>query len=181
MRVLGLDPGSRNCGYCVLDVEESRLNILEAGTWNLIKGNPKRALGSRLELLAESASLLLQRFNPRLVGLEKAVAFKNISSALTLSEARGVLRLKVYEELSHATDRLIELSPTEIKRVATGSGASNKEAVEKMLTMRFRQLSADQELEGLGADAFDALAIAWTAWIVHNKRNGIKVWTEVRR
>lgn len=181
MIVLGLDPGSRKCGFCVLDIQNSGMKILQAGTWNLMSGNAKRPLGSRLEKLAVCISELLEVHNPRLVGLEKSVAFKNIPSAMTLSEARGVLRLKIYEKLSRACERLVELSPTEIKRVATGSGASNKGAVEKMLLLRFQQLSQDAAFDAMGSDGFDALAIAWTAWIVHNKRNGSKAWTEIRR
>jgi crossover junction endodeoxyribonuclease RuvC len=163
MIVVGIDPGSRLCGYAVINVHHTSMTVLEAGTWRLFE---KNALGFRLERLHALISELFQKFNPRLVGLEKAVVFKNIPSALVLSEARGVIRLAAFQSLESAEQRLIEISPTEVKRTGTGSGKSSKKTLEKLMSMRFGRLPLEYNAS---SDTFDAIAIAWTTWIVHNK------------
>jgi crossover junction endodeoxyribonuclease RuvC len=93
--ILGIDPGTRKAGYCVIQLAGANtqsLKILEWGVWNL---NDRLSLGERLEILFTEASSLLKKWNPQIVGLEKAVVFKSVPSALTLSEARGVLRLAI--------------------------------------------------------------------------------------
>jgi crossover junction endodeoxyribonuclease RuvC len=166
MIVLGLDPGTRRCGFAVLLIKNSKFDVMEAGTWKLAE---KLSLGKRLEQLHTNARALLERHNPHIIGLEKAVAFKNIPSALTLSEARGILRLAMFQSLEDVEQRLVELSPTQVKRSASGSGRASKSALQKIVNWRFPAL---QSLDGAAAknsDTFDAVAIAWTAWIVHNR------------
>ena len=171
---LGLDPGTRKTGYCVLEVNNTHRNglkILDWGVWNLA---PTLELGDRLEKLFEESSALIQKWNPHVVGLEKAVVFKNIPSSLTLSEARGVLRLAVYSNLAEATKRLVELSPTLVKKSNTGKGLASKDDIKKSLGFRWGLNFASEEYKKFSADAFDALAIATSAVLVHNRSGGLK-------
>jgi len=175
MIVLGIDPGTRKCGYAVLDLASSHMRVLTFGAWNLMGKDPKRNLGERLEELHENSLLLLKEYNPRIVGLEKAVSFKSVPSSFTLTEARGVLRLALFQSLDRAEERLVELSPTQVKRAATGSGASPKEAIQKMLCMRFKELTAHADSRDFTSDAFDAVAVAWAAWIVRKSQNTLSI------
>jgi crossover junction endodeoxyribonuclease RuvC len=161
MILAGIDPGVRKCGFAVVELKSlQEFRILDLGFWKLPE---TESVGFRLERLHESVSAFLKIHNPRWIGLEKAVAFKNVSSALTLSEARGVIRLAVYQTLDQASGRLVELSPTAIKRSATGLGIAGKEDIQKILSFRFPDLKQIIEKSGpLSHDAFDALAIAWT-------------------
>lgn len=165
MIVAGLDPGSRRAGYAVLRVGAGSMEILEMGAWDLFKvAGPD--LGDRLTELHRQATLFFKKHNPQIIGLEKAVAFKNISSALKLSEARGVIRLAAHQVLAQAGERFAELSPTAVKRSASGLGFGSKETVERALRLRFPQSRAFLEAAESGTiahDAFDAVAIAWAA------------------
>ena len=162
MIVVGIDPGTRKTGYAVLRAIPRHVELLDLGVWG--RAADDRPLGDRLEDIHQRASALFKEWNPRWIGLEKAVAFKNIPSALTLSEARGVLRLAAHQSLDRSDQRLVELSPTRIKKSAVGSGSAAKAGVEKALRLRFPELKNLTERD-IPHDAFDALAIAWTVWV----------------
>ncbi len=175
-KVLGLDPGSLKTGYCVLEIS-THAKILEWGVW---KFSPKEALGERLEQLYELSSALVCKWNPQIVGIEKAVVFKNIPSSLVLSEARGVLRLAVHSHLDKAADRLVELSPTLIKKSNSGYGAASKDDLRRSLGIRWGLNLASETLASMPSDIFDALAIATSAALVHNRTHGLKTRTSLR-
>jgi crossover junction endodeoxyribonuclease RuvC len=177
--ILGIDPGTRKAGYCMIQLigaNTQSLKILEWGVWNL---PPKQSLGERLEILFNESSALLKKWNPQIVGIEKAVVFKNVPSSLTLSEARGVLRLAVYSELAQANERLIELSPTLIKKSTTGRGLATKDEIKRSLGFRWGLNFASETLKNFSADAFDALAIATSAALVHNRQHGLKTRPQI--
>ncbi len=170
MIVAGLDPGSRRAGYAVLRMDSHSMEILSMGSWDLVKlAGPD--LGDRLVELHKLATTFFKTHNPHIIGLEKAVAFKNVASALTLSEARGVIRLAGHQVLAEAAKRFVELSPTEVKRSAAGLGFSSKESIERALRLRFRNSRAfleaaaesDKKSGKIAHDAFDAVAVAWAA------------------
>lgn len=172
--VLGLDPGTRKTGYCVLDITQQGTQTLKILDWGVWQFNPTLSLGERLETLFEESSTVIKKWNPHIVGIEKAVVFKNIPSSLTLSEARGVLRLAVYSHLGEASKRLVELSPTLIKKSNTGKGVASKDDIKRSLGFRWGLNFASEEYRKFSSDAFDALAIATSAAVVHNRMNGFK-------
>ena len=173
MIIIGIDPGVQRAGFAVLEKRGTQLAVLELGTWDLLKypkgarpvgSDERRPLGDRLEQLHASVAELFGRYNPRIIGLEKAITFKNVASALKLSEARAVVRLAAHQRLESAHERLFELSPTQVKRHAAASGGATKEQVLRVLSLRFTGLAEIAAAGDFTHDAFDALAIAWTAW-----------------
>src|SRR5687767_9570500 len=117
MRIVGIDPGSQRCGYAVIDMNGASGSIRDIGVWDLMAGSKGRpALGDRLEKLHAHCLELLVKHNPHFIGLEKAITFKNVQSALVLSEARGVIRLAAHQKLEKAHERLVEISPTAVKK-----------------------------------------------------------------
>jgi Holliday junction resolvasome RuvABC endonuclease subunit len=172
MIIAGIDPGVQRAGYAILEIRDGRPLVRDLGVWNLLSlerenERLKRAsLGARLEFLHQELNAFFGLWNPSLIGLEKAVSFRNVASAHKLSEARGVVRLAAHQLLSKAEERLIELSPTAVKRQAAGFGASSKQGVSKSLSLRFSGLKDVVGDRKLPFDAFDALAIAWTAWVI---------------
>jgi crossover junction endodeoxyribonuclease RuvC len=172
MMVAGIDPGSRRAGFAVIEVELHKVRIVEMGVWDLMKlsiNKDKADLGERFEILHDHVKSFFTEHNPHIIGLEKVVSFKNIESAHKLSEARGVIRLAAYQSLQDVGARLIELSPTAIKRQTTGFGSSQKQGVYKALSLRFSNLS-EFASKKVAHDAFDALGVAWTAWIHYKQR-----------
>lgn len=177
MIIVGIDPGSQRVGYAVVEVTAAmRKPVLrDLGVWPILKmaqtaakdaGAPviRPVLGERLECLHELAIDFLAEWNPRWVGLEKVVHFKNAASAHTLAEARGVLRLALHQSLDQAEMRLVELSPTAVKKVAAGFGVTSKQGILKAMELRFPELRELQKKRDFDFDAFDALAIALTTW-----------------
>jgi len=162
--ILGIDPGSQRTGFAVLESSKSGFEVREVGVIELVSGRHRPPLGSRLEKLFDEISALTERWNPRWIGFEKAVSFRNVASAFQLSEARGVVRLALHRGLDQAEERIVEISPTRIKKFATGSGAAEKSAVVKGVALRFPGLSR-LTVEALPYDAYDALAIAYSAWL----------------
>lgn len=170
MIIAGIDPGTQRTGYAIIEAVAGGVEIREIGCWDFMTGAKTRpSLGHRLEQLSDNMRVLFKAWNPQVIGFEKAVTFKNMASALTLSEARGVIRLAAYEILESADARIFELSPTAIKKEASGSGQSSKQGVRKGLALRFRNLESFVADADLPADAFDALGIAWTAWILRGR------------
>lgn len=169
--VVGIDPGSQRTGYAVLELSSGASpRILDIGTWHLVKGATRPPLGERLEVLAANLRALLGQWNPRWLGLEKAVTFKSVSSAHVLSEVRGVVRLVAHETLDRAHDRLVELSPTAVKKEAAGLGSAGKSGVRRGLSLVIRGLDKfEADDSQWTADASDALAIAWALWVRHGR------------
>lgn len=164
MIVLGLDPGTRICGFAVLEISlQKSMQVLEIGAWSL--GSSAMPLGQRLDVLAQSARALLRKHNPRFIGFERAVYHRNVASAMTLSEARGVLRQCIFSELDAADERLREYTPTQVKRMGGGSGASTKFALKKTMERRFSGLQETVSFDDLPFDALDALAVAFTCYL----------------
>lgn len=172
MMIIGIDPGSIRVGYAVLEVDTPRyaMKLCDMGVWELMRpiaeGPIKKdmPLGDRLEKLSQHVSALVTEWNPRFIGLEKAVHFKNAASVQVLAEARGVIRLVLHQELESAHERLFELSPTLVKKVASGFGAASKTGVLRSMELRFPELKKLHEKNDFHFDAFDALAIALSTW-----------------
>lgn len=169
MIYLGLDPGIQRVGYCVLKTLGSRIEILKMGTWHLVSSTQRPPIECRLEILYQQVSEMLSEFKPDVVGMEKVVSFKNISSAHVLSEARGVLRLALQQNRKDPSQplKLWELSPTAVKKLATGLGSSDKGTILRAMLMRMPGLQSSLNKvpeDCLTHDTLDALAIAWSTW-----------------
>lgn len=148
MRVLGIDPGSRFTGYGVVEQRGGRLAHLGHG---VIRLDPRAALEQRLSAIFQGLKSAAEVFHPDAVAVEGVFTFKNARSALVLGHARGVaLLVAAQRDLP-----VHEYSPARVKKSVGASGASDKDAVSRMVR-------AFLELPELGerADASDALAVA---------------------
>lgn len=146
MRILGIDPGSRFCGYGILQTEKRKL--VAAGC-DVIKVNPKLPLPERLLLIYNEINKVVQEYEPDIAVVETIFYGKNIKSAFTLGHVRGIILLA----LQNFGAEIAEYSPREVKKSVVGNGNASKEQVKFMVTKITKQVS-DSE------DATDALAIA---------------------
>jgi len=149
--VLGIDPGSRLCGYGVID---GNGKYLASGT---IKMSPGKPLHIRLGELHEGLVSVIEEFSPGSASVEKVFFAKSVRAALTLGHARGVAMLA----LVNAGVEVFEYSPLEIKKAVTGHGKADKRQVQAMV----------RQILGLdfspSPDGADALAMA----ICHRSRD----------
>lgn len=156
MIILGIDPGYGRTGYAVLRKRSpQRIDLLAYGC---IETEKHVAHHLRLALLEKAIQQLMAKHRPDLVAVEKLFFVKNVTTALRVGEARGVI-------LASAGNRrlpVVEFTPTEIKLAVTGYGSATKTQIQKMIGRLFgltKTITPD--------DAADAVAVAWAA--LHTK------------
>jgi crossover junction endodeoxyribonuclease RuvC len=149
MIILGIDPGTARLGYGLLRKTGSKLEHLEHGCFETPKGMPQL---DRLGSLYDALEALIERLRPEMVGVEKLFFEKNVKTAMTVSEARGVVLLAI----RNRSLKLAEFTPMQVKMAVTGYGAADKRQVQEMI----RRLLTLREIPRPD-DAADALAIAY--------------------
>lgn len=149
MRILGVDPGSRICGYGVIEVSHARLGYVECG---VLTADERAPMEQRLGEIARWLTDVITDLRPAMLAVEDVFSHVNMRSALALAQARGmVLAVAGMAGLS-----VYSYAPAVIKKSVTGRGRASKEQVAAMV----------QALVGLRrpprVDAADALAVAIT-------------------
>jgi crossover junction endodeoxyribonuclease RuvC len=150
--VLGIDPGTRALGFGAIVLAPGGARLVTAGV--LRPGNAHSEPAQRLAELAAALPRLIARCRPQCVAVERAFAARNVHSALRLGEARGVALACA----AASGARVIELSPSQVRKSVLGIGSGTKEQVAFMVARLLRH-----DLSGLGLDASDALALALAA------------------
>jgi crossover junction endodeoxyribonuclease RuvC len=143
--VLGIDPGSRRCGYGAVSRRGTRLSALTSG----VIVAAEAPLPARLARLFVEISQVIQRTRPDAVSVESAFCGASARSALVLGQARGV----VLAAAASAGLPVYEYAPAEVKRAFTGSGRAEK-------TQMMRTAQAMFGIAPDLSDEADALAIA---------------------
>jgi crossover junction endodeoxyribonuclease RuvC len=142
--ILGLDPGTVATGFGVVGFESGRLRLESCGVW---RPPARMELPAKLDFLLTAAVELFGQVRPAAVSIETVFAAKNISSALKLSHARGVLLAAA----ARSAVPVFEYEPRLVKKALVGYGQAEKEMV---LSLLARQRSR------VPLDAADALALA---------------------
>jgi crossover junction endodeoxyribonuclease RuvC len=148
MLVLGIDPGTAICGYGVVRSEGSRLQAVAHGVVETKVGVPT---AQRLQVIFHEIDKLIKQFKPDLIGVEQLFFNRNVTTAMTVSQARGVILLAVAQN----EVELAEYTPLQVKQAVVGYGKATKEQV-IFMTQRLLNLVAKPHPD----DAADALAIA---------------------
>ncbi len=149
MQILGIDPGSRNCGYAIVEKEGRNLRLVEAG---LIKIREKELQHQIVELV-EGLDLILKSNPVDEVAIEDIFFAFNPKTVLKLAQFRGALSLKILQEHGN----FAEYTPLQVKKALTGNGKAAKEQVAFMVK---RILKIQKEIKPL--DITDAMAVAIT-------------------
>ena len=146
MRVMGIDPGLRNMGWGVIDVDGSRLVHVANGVCK----SDGDDLSERLLSLFNQLSEILARFGPDRAAVEQTFVNKDGAGTLKLGQARGIAMLVP----ARAGVPVGEYAPNTVKKAVVGVGHANKRQVDHMVRLQL------PGVEIAGADAADALAIA---------------------
>ncbi len=149
--VLGIDPGTATTGFgLVRDREDGSLESISYGTIQTPADMPAH---ERLSLLYHQMNDILLLHHPDRVAVEKLFFQRNISTAISVGQARGVIMLAI----SEAGLPMGEYTPNEVKQAVTGYGSAGKKQVQEMV----RVLLSLPEIPRPD-DAADALAVAIT-------------------
>ncbi len=149
MKILGIDPGSRNLGYCIIEWDGKKFSLVEAG---LLRMKAKELQTQMVELV-EGIDMVLKNHSIDEVAIEDIFYAFNPKSVLKLAQFRGALCLKILQEIGF----FYEYTALQVKQAVTGNGKASKEQVSFMVK---RLYGIQKEIKPL--DITDAMAIALT-------------------
>ena len=146
IRILGIDPGSNNTGYGIIDVEGNHSVHIENGTIHI----DLPELPEKLNTIFSELTKVIELHQPDEVAIEKVFMHKNADSALKLGQARGA----AITACSVMQQKVFEYTANQIKQATVGKGHAAKEQVQHMVKILLCLKEVPQ------ADAADALAVA---------------------
>ena len=127
-RILGIDPGLASVGWGLVEARRGRLACLAYGCITTDKDDP---IGDRLLAISTEVSGLIEEWKPAEGAMESLYFWKNVTSALPVAEAKGVIRLA----FASRSIGLGEFSPTAIKQAVSGSARADKGQVQEMVRL----------------------------------------------
>jgi crossover junction endodeoxyribonuclease RuvC len=148
MIILGIDPGLATTGYAILSGSDAHMKAVAYGS---IITPPNWDTSSRLEAIHKQVTEIIEQYQPTEIGVEELFFSRNVTTALVVGQARGVILLAAQQK----NLKLMEYKPMEVKLAVTGYGRAEKKQVQQMVKV----------LLGLPEipkpdDTADALAIA---------------------
>jgi len=152
MIILGIDPGTASTGYGV--IKKSR--TFRCLDYNVIHTKPNSEPGERLRKINNRLSQVIREHQPDVLAIENIYFFKNLKTAIPVSEAKGAILLTAAKKKLP----VCEFTPLQVKLAITGNGRADKKEVQKKLKkiLKLKQIPKPD-------DAADALAIAMTYFI----------------
>ena len=123
---MGIDPGAANLGFGIVRVEGNHMVALDGG---VVETAPELPIERRLERIHRALSELLSWHAPKAMAIEDVYFGKNVRSAMAVGQASGVAMLAA----AQCGVRCFSYTPQAIKMAVCGSGAANKDQVQKMV------------------------------------------------
>ena len=127
MLALGIDPGTAICGYGFVESNGSRLIAHEYGA---ITTSAKARPEDRLAKIYDELDMLIKKYKPDVMGVEQLFFNRNVTTAIPVGQARGVVLLAAAKNGLE----LVERTPLQVKQSVTGYGKATKEQVIYMVT-----------------------------------------------
>ena len=125
-RIIGLDPGLASTGWGIVDYENNKITYLAHGCIETKNDIPR---AERLYAIYREINTVLDTYIPREAAIETLFFGKNVSSAISVAESRGVLSLAMAERNLPLT----ECTPNQIKQAVVGVRKAEKEQVQEMV------------------------------------------------
>lgn len=149
-RILGIDPGTGILGFGVIDVDRNGPVLVDAG---VIRTPVKEDDAVRLLTIYEELTEIIAATKPAQMSVEKLFFSRNVTTAITVSQARGVVLLCGMQ----AGMTIHEYTPLQIKQAITGYGNADKKQMQEMvrIILKLKEIPRPD-------DAADALAAAIT-------------------
>jgi len=159
MIILGIDPGLATIGYGVIKQTKRRIKgktVLKCLDYGLIETAPSLERPDRLKKINNELSKLIKKHQPNVLAMENVYFFKNLKTAIPVSQAEGVILLTA------AKNKLpvFKFTPLEVKMTVAGFGRAEKEALQKKIkkALSLKKLPKSDDIS-------DALAVALTCLI----------------
>ncbi len=126
MRIIGIDPGTGILGFGVIEVVKTKPVLVDGG---VIKTPVKEDDAVRLQTIFEELSDIIAETKPQHMAVEKLYFAQNVTTAMTVAQARGVVILAGQQ----AGLKIAEYTPPQIKLALTGHGKADKKQVQEMV------------------------------------------------
>ncbi|MCX6765376.1 MAG: crossover junction endodeoxyribonuclease RuvC [Candidatus Moranbacteria bacterium] len=148
MKILGIDPGTATVGWAVISENKGRLT---PDAWGHISTSSKKQTAERLKEISKDIEKIIKKYNPQESAVEDIFFFKNLKTAVKVSQARGAILLTLEKQ----EIRIAEYTPLQVKQAITGYGRAEKRQVQLMVKniLKLKQIPKPD-------DVADALAIA---------------------
>lgn len=150
MKIIGIDPGTAIIGFGVITSDGRKHRLLDAG---VIRTPARQELSIRLETIFNGITELIIANKPDVMVVEKLYFARNVTTAMSVSHARGVIMLAGQQ----AGLKIVEYTPLQIKSSLTGYGRADKAQIQEMVKV-FLGLKQRPKPD----DCADALAAALT-------------------
>jgi crossover junction endodeoxyribonuclease RuvC len=148
MVILGIDPGTAITGYGLIEKQGNHLKRIAYGA---ILTVAEISTALRLQQISRELQTIIKQYRPDVMAVEQLFFNKNVRTALTVGQARGVVLLAGAE----AGLDIMEYTPLQVKMAVVGYGRAEKKQIQEMV----RILLCLNEIPKPD-DAADALAIA---------------------
>ncbi len=159
MKILGVDPGLGRTGWGVIREERGKITALEYGCIETDKNSNE---GKRIAIIYKEITMAIEKHHPEAISIEKLFFNKNVTTALSVGQARGVVLLAA---INHGLI-IGEYTPLEVKMAVAGYGRADKSQIGEMVKVSFGLSSVPRP-----DDVADALAIALTHAVSYRIRN----------
>lgn len=131
-RYLGIDPGLNRTGYAILERHPQGPRLIEGG---VLRSTRENSLHHRVQELAQGLREVIDDCRPEIVALEQVFTHtQNPRTALMMAHARGGILLT----LADADLPVVDYSPTQVKKLLTGSGRASKEQIQHAVKAELR-------------------------------------------
>lgn len=164
MRILGIDPGYAIVGWGVLEFDNVNFSVVKYGA---ITTEPKTPFDKRLCEIYEDMCVIIEKFRPDCMSIEKLFFNTNITTGIDVAHARGVIMLAAAQR----NVKIFEYTPLQVKVAVTGYGHAEKHQIQEMTRSILRLKSVPKP-----DDTADALALA----ITHGHTGGSRL-SEIAR
>lgn len=148
LRILGIDPGTATTGWAVVEEKNKNPKLIACGCVNTSKINSD---AERLVEIGRDISTLIKKYQPDEAAIEDLFFFKNLKTAITVAQARGVILYEIKKNLVP----LFSYTPLQVKQALTGYGRADKNQIQEMVKNILRLKCIPKP-----DDAADAVAIA---------------------
>lgn len=150
MRIMGIDPGTGILGFGIIEANGAKSQLVDAG---VIRTPVHEEDAVRLQTIFEDLSEIIANTQPTVMAVEKLFFAQNVTTAMTVAQARGVVLLAGKQ----AGLELFEYTPLQIKQAMTGYGRAEKKQIQEMVRVLLALDTVPKP-----DDAADALAAALT-------------------
>lgn len=152
MIILGIDPGTAETGFGVIESRSKKVSLLAYGS---IKTSKDETQAVRLDLIYKEVLALIRQHQPEILAIESLFFNINAKSASAVGQAMGVIKLAA----ARKKVKVIEYPPLRIKRKLTGNGRAEKKEIQSKVRrfLKIRKLPRPSH-------AADALAVAICHW-----------------